>query len=144
MVFDDEINVCEKCEHRLVRVKSYLTRIGACSWSTEYGCGIIDLKPIRKRIVPPSTDPKRSVRPSRTIPTISPVTDGVAPCRGRSACRSPAPLGGSWARFRSRNQGGGKPTLALPSHRPRRPGGALFQISQLPGTKTFGGARKPL
>ncbi len=59
MVFDDEIEVCEKCEHRLVRVKSYLKRNGACSWKTEYGCGIIDLKPIRKRIVPPGTDPKK-------------------------------------------------------------------------------------
>ena len=62
---------------------------------------------------------------------------------GRSAGRSPAPLGGPSARIRSLNQGGGKPTLPLPSHRPRRPEGALTQISQLPGTKTFGGARKP-
>ena len=124
MVFDDEIEVCEKYEHRLVRGKSYLKRNGACSWKTEYGCGIIDLKPIRKRIVPLAPIRKRSVRPSRTIPTISPVTDGVAPCRGRSTCRSPAPLGGPRARFRSRNWGGGKPTLALPSHRPRRPEGA--------------------
>lgn len=59
MVFVDEIVVCEKCEHRLVRVKSYLTRGGACRWRTEYGCGIIDLKPIRKRIVPPGTDAKK-------------------------------------------------------------------------------------
>ena len=61
MVFDDEIEVCEMCEHRLVRVKSYLKRNGACSWKTEYGCGIIDQQPIRKRIVPPGTDPKKGL-----------------------------------------------------------------------------------
>lgn len=104
MVFVDKIVVCEKCEHRLVRVKSYLTRGGACRWRTEYGCGMIDLKPIRKRIVPPGTDAKKDlsgllVRSKRYHLLLT----ALSPCRGYSTCHSPAPLGGPRARFCSRN-----------------------------------------
>ena len=49
MHYDETIMVCEKCGHGLIRVKSFTKRNGACCWKTEYGCGLIDLKPIHAR-----------------------------------------------------------------------------------------------
>lgn len=59
MFYDEEIMVCEKCGHRLIKVESYLKRSGVCSWRTRYGCGLINLKPIRARRVPPGVDPAK-------------------------------------------------------------------------------------
>ena len=59
MHYDEMIMVCEKCGHRLIRVKSFTKYDGTCCWKTEYGCGLIDLKPIRARWVLPGTDPAK-------------------------------------------------------------------------------------
>lgn len=58
VVYDVEVMVCERCEHRMERCVAYQKRNGATCWKTEYGCALINLKPIRARWVKPGRNPK--------------------------------------------------------------------------------------